>query len=93
MYDSAYSRVLFCRLPRIIIVKLKSLMPTGGLTDKEKRMTLPGSGTSFQKETTKENMEKSKINYLPPITKSLEYPVCETYFEFLVDTMKVLKLP
>ena len=40
----------------------------------------------------KENMKNPKINYLPTIPKSPEYPVCETYLDFLVGTMKVLEL-
>ena len=55
-------------------------------------MPLLGSWTSFQKETTIENMKNPKINYLPTIPKSPEYPVCETYLDFLIDTMKVLEL-
>ena len=35
--------------------------------------------------------EKSKINWLPTIPKSPEYPVCKTYRHFLVDTI-VLEL-
>ena len=62
----------------------------GGLPDKEKRMPLLGSWTSFQKETTIENMKKSKINYLLTSPKSQQYPVCETYLDLLVDTMEVL---
>ena len=49
----------------------------GGLTNKEKKIPLLGSWTSFQKETSIEYMKKSKINYLPTIPKSLEYPVCK----------------
>ena len=65
----------------------------GGFPDKEKRMTLLGSWTSFQKETTIEYKKKSKINYLPSILKSPEYPVCKIYLHFLLDTIEVLELP
>ena len=41
------------------------------------RIPLLGSWTSFQKETSIEYMKKSKINYLPTIPKSLEYPFCK----------------
>ena len=55
-------------------------------------MALLGSWPSFQEETTIENMQKSKINYLPTIPKSPKYPLCNTYIIFLVDTMEVLEL-
>ena len=63
-----------------------------GLPDKEDQMALLGSWPSFQEETTIENMQKSKINYLPTIPKSPKYPLCNTYIIFLVDTMEVLEL-
>ena len=63
-----------------------------GLPDKEKRMLLLGSWTSFQKETAIGSMKNSKISYLPTIHESWEYPVCKTYLHFLVDTIEVLEL-
>ena len=56
-------------------------------------MLLPSSWTYFQKETTIENMKKSKVNYLLTFPKNPEYPVCKTCLDFLVDTMEVLELP
>ena len=65
----------------------------GGLPDKEKRVALLGSSRSFQKESTIENMKKSKINYLLTIPKSPGYTVCKTYLVFLIGVMEVLELP
>ena len=65
----------------------------GGLPDKEKRVALLGSSRSFQKESTIENMKKSKINYLLTIPKSPGYTVCKTYLDFLIGVMEVLELP
>ena len=65
----------------------------GGLPDKEKRVALLGSSRSFQKESTIENMRKSKINNLLTITKSPGYTVCNTYLDFLIGVMEVLELP
>ena len=55
-------------------------------------MPLLGSWKSVRKESTIENMKKSKINYLPTIPKIPEYFVCKTYLGFLIDTMEVLQL-
>ena len=38
-------------------------------------------------------MKNSKFSYLPIISESSEYAVCETYLYFLLDTIKVLGLP
>ena len=57
----------------------------------EKRMPLLGSWTFFQKESTMQNMKKSKINYLPTIHLS-QKSVCKTYIHFLVDIFEVLEL-
>ena len=56
-------------------------------------MALLGSSRSFQKESTIENMKKSKINYLLTIPKSPGYTVCKTYLDFLIGVMEVLELP
>ena len=64
----------------------------GSLTHKEEQMALLGSWLSFQEETTIENMQKSKINYLPTIPKSPKYPLCNKYIIFFIDTMEVLEL-
>ena len=57
----------------------------------EKRMPLLGSWTFFQKESTMQNMKKSKISYLPTIHLS-QKSVCKTYIHFLVDIIEVLEL-
>ena len=38
-------------------------------------------------------MKKIRINYLPTVAKSPEYPIRKIYLHFLVDTIEVLELP